>query len=92
MRYRICRRITIYTESSLRHRFTASLLTELLKTSFRSPHKILNEYVKAYCGFIPSDGLDFVNKEEDVRLEEGAILPFNFTKIYEGTCSNTYLP
>ncbi|KAL5514187.1 hypothetical protein ACEPAG_2275 [Sanghuangporus baumii] len=49
-----------------RHRFTASLLTQLLKFSFRSPHRILNAFMERLCGFLPSDGQHFVEKEPEI--------------------------
>ncbi|KAL5521779.1 hypothetical protein ACEPAF_2527 [Sanghuangporus sanghuang] len=67
-----------------RHRFTASLLTQLLKFSFLSPHRILDAFIERSCGFIPSDGRHFVEKEPQIDdLEEimGSIKLFDFSKL-----------
>ncbi|KAL5521778.1 hypothetical protein ACEPAF_2526 [Sanghuangporus sanghuang] len=67
-----------------RHRFTASLLTQLLKFSFLSPHRILNAFIERSCGFIPSDGRHFIETEPEIDdLEEimGSIKLFDFSKL-----------
>ncbi|KAL5498504.1 hypothetical protein ACEPAH_1857 [Sanghuangporus vaninii] len=67
-----------------RHRFTASLLTQLLKFSFLSPHRILNAFIERSCGFIPFDGQRFIEKEPQIDyLEEimGNIKLFDFSKL-----------
>ncbi|KAL5498505.1 hypothetical protein ACEPAH_1858 [Sanghuangporus vaninii] len=67
-----------------RHRFTASLLTQLLKFSFLSPHRILNAFIERSCGFIPSDGQRFIEKEPQIDcLQEimGNIKLLDFSKL-----------
>ncbi|KAL5476986.1 hypothetical protein ACEPAI_3172 [Sanghuangporus weigelae] len=67
-----------------RHRFTSVLLTQLLKFSFQSPHRILNAFVEASCGLVPTDAQHFIDEEQTVPyLEEsiGAIQLFDFSKI-----------
>ncbi|KAL5477030.1 hypothetical protein ACEPAI_3217 [Sanghuangporus weigelae] len=75
-----------------RHRFTASLLTQLLKFSFLSPHRILNAFIERSCGFIPSDGRHFIEKEPEIDgLQEsmGAIKLFDFSKITNDVLRHT---
>ncbi|KAL5521780.1 hypothetical protein ACEPAF_2528 [Sanghuangporus sanghuang] len=67
-----------------RHRFTSVLLTQLLKFSFQSPHRILNAFVEASCGLVPTDAQRFIDEEQTVPdLEDsiGAIQLFDFSKI-----------
>ena len=74
------------TEIFSRHRFTATLLTQLV-FHFQSPHKILNGVVNAYCGFRPSDAELFVEDEQNVEEIDAIhddIQPFNFSKILKG--------
>ncbi|KAJ7512372.1 hypothetical protein B0H11DRAFT_479554 [Mycena galericulata] len=46
-----------------RHRFTTTFLAELLYQCFRSPHKLLNAFVKTYTDFAPSDGQQWIAQE-----------------------------
>ncbi|KAL5514186.1 hypothetical protein ACEPAG_2274 [Sanghuangporus baumii] len=67
-----------------RHRFTSVLLTELLKFSFQSPHTILNAFIEASCGLVPTDAQHFIDEEQTVPYVEesiGAIQLFDFSKI-----------
>ncbi|EJD03166.1 uncharacterized protein FOMMEDRAFT_156540 [Fomitiporia mediterranea MF3/22] len=64
-----------------RHRFTAALLTQLLRASFQSPHRTLNAFVKSLCKFTPADAEQFINAEPEIREGFGAIIPLDFTKI-----------
>ncbi|KAJ7152447.1 hypothetical protein C8R46DRAFT_1121262 [Mycena filopes] len=51
-----------------RHRFTAALVDELLKSNFQSPHRLLDEYLRALSGFTPTDGEDMTIKEPVVNF------------------------
>ncbi|KAL5522871.1 hypothetical protein ACEPAG_8889 [Sanghuangporus baumii] len=67
-----------------RHRFTSVLVTELLKFSFQSPHRILNAFIEASCGLVPTDAQHFIDEEQTVPYVEesiGAIQLFDFSKI-----------
>ncbi|EJC97298.1 uncharacterized protein FOMMEDRAFT_164063, partial [Fomitiporia mediterranea MF3/22] len=64
-----------------RHRFTASLLTELLRTSFQAPHRTLDGVVTAISGYVPTDAQHSVDREGVVEGSPRAIVPLDFTKI-----------
>ncbi|KAL5476915.1 hypothetical protein ACEPAI_3101 [Sanghuangporus weigelae] len=68
-----------------RHRFTATLVTQLLKFSFQSPHRILNAFMEASCGFVPSDAQHFVHEEQEIVNIERKLSPFarlDFSKLF----------
>ncbi|KAJ7753845.1 hypothetical protein B0H16DRAFT_1544119 [Mycena metata] len=66
-----------------RHRFTTAFLSELLSQCFRSPHRLLNSFVKAYTGITPTDGQRWIEKEpNDVQWPEALQLnSFDFSKL-----------
>ncbi|KAL5476916.1 hypothetical protein ACEPAI_3102 [Sanghuangporus weigelae] len=69
-----------------RHRFTATLVTQLLKLSFQSPHRILNAFMEASCGFVPSDAQRFVHKEQEIVNLKGNLdlfAPLDFSKLFD---------
>lgn len=87
----ICRNI-IYTDSLFRYRFTAALVAQLLRSSFQSPHKILNAYVEGFSGFCPTDGLQFVDKEAFINAENMIPhLTLDFSKFKNGTYNIVYI-
>ncbi|KAL5514240.1 hypothetical protein ACEPAG_2328 [Sanghuangporus baumii] len=68
-----------------RHRFTAMLVTQLLKFSFQSPHRVLNAFIEASCGFVPSDGQCFVHEEQEIVNIKGKLDPLarlDFSKLF----------
>ncbi|KAH7903616.1 hypothetical protein BJ138DRAFT_1167841 [Hygrophoropsis aurantiaca] len=65
-----------------RHRFTASLVDQLLGSSFQSPHRTLSAYVEMFCNFRPTDGQPFVDEERaDVVLLPSSKLSLDFSQI-----------
>ncbi|KAJ6629880.1 hypothetical protein B0H10DRAFT_1212047 [Mycena sp. CBHHK59/15] len=46
-----------------RHRYTATLVSELLEHGFQNPHRILDNYVIALSGFKPTDGHKYSQME-----------------------------
>ncbi|KAL5514188.1 hypothetical protein ACEPAG_2276 [Sanghuangporus baumii] len=69
-----------------KHRFTAALVTQLLKFSFQSPHRNLNAFIEASCGFVPSDAQRFVHEEQEiVNIEEklGPFASLYFSKLFD---------
>ncbi|KAJ7770115.1 hypothetical protein B0H16DRAFT_1517308 [Mycena metata] len=66
-----------------RHRFTTAFLSELLSQCFRSPHRLLNSFVKAYTGVTPTDGQRWIEEEpDDVQWPEALQLDsFDFSKL-----------
>ena len=53
-------RITLH---SVRHRFTAGYIAELLNNGFQRPHSLLNSYITAFTQFTPTDAFDFTVAE-----------------------------
>ena len=75
-----------YIGPSSRHRFTATLLDQLLMSSFKTPHKTLSTYVELFSGFLPSDGRHFVEEEtRNGNHRRTPIVPLGFSKIRDGT-------
>ncbi|KAL5476981.1 hypothetical protein ACEPAI_3167 [Sanghuangporus weigelae] len=69
-----------------RHRFTAALVTQSLKFSFQSSHRILNAFIEASCGFVPSDAQRFVREEQEIVNIKGKLDPFaslDFSKLFD---------
>ena len=66
-----------------RHRFTASLLTELLRFSYASPHKVFNACIKKICGFYPTDGGPLVGDEGDINESEVKVRRLDFKNILQ---------
>ncbi|KAJ7746507.1 hypothetical protein DFH07DRAFT_776401 [Mycena maculata] len=66
-----------------RHRFTTAFLSELLCQGFRSPHKLLNAFVKSYTGVTPTDGQQWIAQEpDDVQWSQALQLNlFDFDKL-----------
>ncbi|KAK0440933.1 uncharacterized protein EV420DRAFT_1126765 [Desarmillaria tabescens] len=55
----------VFTWTRGRFRFTATLIELLLVSGFRSPHTVLNFYIKSLCGgeFEPGDAEDLIKAE-----------------------------
>ena len=75
-----------YIGPSSRHRFTATLLDQLLMSSFKMPHRTLNAYIEQFSGFFPSDGRRFVEEEtRNGNYRRTPIVPLGFSEIRHGT-------
>lgn len=82
----MCIHSMMHAELFSRHRFTAVLLSQLLMSSFQSPHRIFNAVISSFCGFLPSDAQRFVDEEQDVtgiNKFHTAIEPFDFSEILD---------
>jgi hypothetical protein len=51
---------------SYRYRFTATYLERLIHNGFRSPHRVLNQFIKDFSNFEPSDADELCEKERPV--------------------------
>jgi hypothetical protein len=49
-----------------RYRFTATYLERLIRNGFRSPHRVLNQFIKDFSDFEPSDADEWCDKEHQV--------------------------
>ncbi|KAJ7746501.1 hypothetical protein DFH07DRAFT_942678 [Mycena maculata] len=67
-----------------RHRFTTAFLSELLAQRFRSPHKLLNAFVKSYTGVTPTDGQHWIAQEpEDAQWPQTLqVQSFDFHQLH----------
>ncbi|KAJ7150875.1 hypothetical protein C8R43DRAFT_924428 [Mycena crocata] len=63
-----------------RHRFTTAFLSELINQCFRSPHRLLNDFVKANTGITPTDGQRWV-AAEPVTFWPDDVGQFDFGKL-----------
>ncbi|KAJ6470239.1 hypothetical protein C8R47DRAFT_1054920 [Mycena vitilis] len=70
-----------------RHRFTTAFVTELLSRSFRSPHRLLDAFVRAYTGITPTDGQRWIAEENDDAEWPTALEldSFDFQKLYQSS-------
>ncbi|KAJ7669440.1 hypothetical protein DFH06DRAFT_1125799 [Mycena polygramma] len=70
-----------------RHRFTTAFVTELLSRSFRSPHRLLDAFVRAYTGITPTDGRRWIAEENDDAEWPTALEldSFDFQKLYQSS-------
>ncbi|KAM6498794.1 hypothetical protein JOM56_006742 [Amanita muscaria] len=67
--YRLQQRIREYLLGR-RYRFSVSFLEYLLMNGLQSPHKLLNEYIKAHTTCLPGDsGLDFTSNEPKLHIK-----------------------
>ncbi|KAM6498778.1 hypothetical protein JOM56_006726, partial [Amanita muscaria] len=65
--YRLQQRIREYLLG--RYRFSVSFLEYLLMNGLQSPHKLLNEYIKAHTTCLPGDsGPDFTSNEPELHI------------------------
>jgi len=82
----------IETKYRSRHRFTATFLDILVADSFRSPHKLLDEYISHLTSIKPSDTPECAGSEPELDEETIAKirdLPFvDLTKITKGVLSD----
>ncbi|KAK7044939.1 hypothetical protein R3P38DRAFT_2881818 [Favolaschia claudopus] len=60
-----------------RHRYTASLLTELLVWNFQQPHTVLDTYIEKVTHFRPTDGKQWTEAES----RENVIIPKNLDSL-----------
>ncbi|KAK7044957.1 hypothetical protein R3P38DRAFT_2881878 [Favolaschia claudopus] len=60
-----------------RHRYTASLLTELLVWNFQQPHTVLDTYIEKATHFRPTDGKQWTEAESS----ENIIIPANLDSL-----------
>ncbi|KAM6498788.1 hypothetical protein JOM56_006736 [Amanita muscaria] len=66
--YRLQQRIREYLLG--RYRFSVSFLEYLLMNGLQSPHKLLNQYIKAHTTCLPGDsGLDFTLNEPGLHIK-----------------------
>jgi hypothetical protein len=84
--------ILIEPKYSSRHRFTATFLDLLVADSFRSPHKLLDEFIFHLTSIKPSDTPEYARSEPELHEETIAKirdLPFvDLTKITKGVLSD----
>ncbi|KAJ7152455.1 hypothetical protein C8R46DRAFT_1121282 [Mycena filopes] len=64
-----------------RHRFTAALVDELLKSNFQSPHRLLDQYLRVLSGFSPTDGQDMTIKEPVLNTRPLDIGSLSFSRL-----------
>ncbi|KAJ7159582.1 hypothetical protein C8R46DRAFT_371984 [Mycena filopes] len=64
-----------------RHRFTAALVDELLKSNFQSPHRLLDQYLRSLTGFTPTDGQDMTIEEPVVNFGALDIGSLSFSRL-----------
>ncbi|KIL71414.1 hypothetical protein M378DRAFT_6158 [Amanita muscaria Koide BX008] len=70
--YRLQQRIREYLLG--RYRFSVSFLEYLLMNGLQSPHKLLNEYIKAHTTCLPGDsGPDFTSNEPELHIKVDVI-------------------
>jgi hypothetical protein len=66
--------ILLFNQSSLtggRYRFSVSFVECLLINGLQSPHKLLNEYIKALATCLPDDtGEPFTSDEPDLQISD----------------------
>ena len=70
-----------------RHRFTATLMTQLLKTSFKAPHRVLSAYIEIFSGFHPNDAQELITKETslaELGYSADQSWTLDFSKILSG--------
>ncbi|KAG8826601.1 hypothetical protein FRC18_010018 [Serendipita sp. 400] len=67
-----------------RYRFTASLITMTLDLGAKSPHKILEAYVRTIATFVPTDQIQWSRREPKIRSNlafKNYVSPFEFEKL-----------
>ncbi|KAG6865084.1 hypothetical protein C0991_005228 [Blastosporella zonata] len=64
-----------------RHRFTAGYVAELLDNHFRSPHTLLNKYIKFFTDFTPTDGQEYVDAECSTGISISSRYRLDFHKL-----------
>ncbi|KAJ7510880.1 hypothetical protein B0H11DRAFT_2183616 [Mycena galericulata] len=64
-----------------RHRYTASLVENLLVSGLQSPHRLLDKYVQSLSGFKPSDRREVVAKEPLVNFGRLDLNPMDYSRL-----------
>jgi len=70
-----------------RYRYTATLVTLILQGGYQSPHRTIDEYVKMYTGFRPTDGEIWADRELPlpVGFMDTSVTKLNFEKMGESS-------
>jgi hypothetical protein len=70
-----------YVYCTHRRRFTATFISRLLQSGFKSPHRIVNDLVLQMSGIRPSDADHLVGQEPEIHTLPCEVLSFNFDRI-----------